>query len=63
MPSYTFACPECPYTTTRFKGMTQRDDDPPVCVAHKIKVRMIRVPDAPNFSVKGFSAKNGYAAD
>lgn len=45
MPSYTFACPDCPATCTRFKSEKQKDDDPPLCVSHKIKVPMIRVPD------------------
>lgn len=44
MPTYTYTCPKCATTTTRFRPAMHKDDHPPVCVSHKTPVPMKRSP-------------------
>lgn len=61
MPTYLFRCERCGREATRVKTIEGRNDNPPFCVAHKVKERMTRVATPANFTVTGFNAKNGYS--
>jgi hypothetical protein len=60
MPSFDFKCPQCGRvyqkvgvtTTTTVVYCDDHADHDVICV---------RLPAAPNFTIKGFSAKNGYS--
>ena len=62
MPRYSYDCPECGKQATLQVPVARRDKV--AChecsVWRKEDVLMRRQPDAPNFTIKGFSAKNGY---
>ena len=63
MPRYSYECPECGKQATLQVPIARRDK----VACHECSVfrdedvRMRRQPDAPNFTIKGFSAKNGYS--
>lgn len=63
MPTYSYRCPECMYEFVKGTTVEGRDVKQPClrCAFSDLDVRCERIPDAPNFSVGGFSAKNGYS--
>lgn len=60
MPFYDYKCPTCDRTTEVFLKKARPDDALVLCKT--CDSSMERQPSAPNFSVKGFNASNGYAS-
>lgn len=50
MPTYTFQCQDCGRTMTLLRPIAERDDPGVNCTCGGT---IVRVPDAPDFSVKG----------
>ncbi len=63
MPMYTYECPECGLAATLWEKIARRDKV--AChrcsLFHGKEMLMRRLPDAPNFSIQGYNAKNGYS--
>ena len=62
MPRYDFKCPNCgtiraDVTVSNWRSATG-DEMPYDCL--DCGTRMVKLPSAPNFSVKGYNAKNHY---
>lgn len=62
MPTYTYECPVCGQRRTEVTSVADRDKGTFFCAFHyPVSVYLNRVPDTPNFTIKGFTAKNGYS--
>lgn len=61
MPRHDYQCPDCSLTIERPEDPTDPTVWCPYCAAGKILVRMEKLPSAPNFTIKGYSEKNGYS--
>ena len=68
MPRYDYECPVCGCRSIRNVSWEFADDQvcgamPPADATYWALCRgtLIRQPAAPNFSVKGFNARNGYS--
>lgn len=59
MPLYLFRCPVCAYEHEYLLSVGAAEYHRPLC--RKCAAELERVPAAANFTVKGYSAANGYA--
>ena len=61
MPLYTYCCHPCRHEWSVRRYITERDQpiQCPICQSWHVWKK----PDAANFRIKGFSAKNGYSRD
>lgn len=59
MPRFDFKCPACGTVSANVYRSTADARVPPICV--NCDAVMEKLPSAPSFTIKGFSAKNGYS--
>jgi predicted nucleic acid-binding Zn ribbon protein len=61
MPRYDFECPKCKrvYPDKDFSNWRDASGDYMVA-CDDCEVRLVKLPCAPNFAVKGYNAANGY---
>ena len=61
MPTYDYYCPGCGQTLERQVDYDLRDEKTSYCSKAGETVLLKRLPAAPNFTVKGYAARNGYS--
>lgn len=61
MPRFDYRCPKCERTEEMQEPTWEGSPCLPCCKFCCGPVTMEKLPSAPNFTVKGFNAKNGYA--
>ena len=59
MARYTYHCKVCGKQIVLVRPMAERDDPQVGCLCGG---QIERQPDAPEFTIRGFSAKNGYSS-
>jgi putative FmdB family regulatory protein len=59
MPRFDFKCPACGTLMSNVYRGTSDTQRPQVCI--NCDALMEKLPSAPNFTVTGFNAKNGYS--
>ena len=62
MPRWDFECKDCGnLVEVSFPDLERADTTPVYCRHCHSGTPMMRLPAAPSFTIRGFSAKNGYA--
>lgn len=54
MPTYSYKCPICGLIRVHWRNVADRDKLP-LCICHKTRVLMERLPDAPSVCPQGLS--------
>lgn len=63
MPRFSYRCPECMFCFEEQRPIAERDFAQKCmrCAFNDRDSWIERIPDAPNFTINGFSEKNGYS--
>jgi predicted nucleic acid-binding Zn ribbon protein len=61
MPTFDYQCPNCGHTQECSIPLDELGFRAIYCGMCSVRPQMDRLPAAPNFTIKGFNAKNGYS--